>query len=33
VHLTLGDGPGSLRYADIYGTSTTGAPVSEHVVH
>jgi hypothetical protein len=34
VHLTLGDGPGSLRYADIYGTTVSGgASVTEHVVH
>lgn len=34
VHLTLGDGPGSLRFADIYGTAVTGgASVTEHVVH
>lgn len=33
VHLTLGDGPGSLRYADIYGTAVGGGPVTEHVVH
>lgn len=34
VHLTLGDGPGTLRFADIYGTAIEGgAPVTEHVVH
>lgn len=34
VHLTLGDGPGSLRFADIYGTAVDGgADVTEHVVH
>ncbi len=34
VHLTLGGGPGSLRFADIYGTAVDGgAPVTEHVVH
>ncbi len=33
VHLTLGDSPGSLRYADIYGHAVaTGAAVTEHVV-
>jgi hypothetical protein len=34
VHLTLGDGPGSLRFADIFGTAVDGgSPVTEHVVH
>ncbi len=34
VHLTLGDGPGSLRFADIFGTAVEGgAPLTEHVVH
>jgi hypothetical protein len=34
VHLTLGDGPGSLRYADIYGAAVDGgAATHEHVVH
>lgn|GEM_PF-2436498 len=33
VHLTLGDGPGSLRFADIYGTAVGGGPVTEHIVH
>jgi len=34
VHLTLGDGAGSLRFADIYGTAVDGgAQVHEHVVH
>lgn len=33
VHLTLGDGPGSLRFADIYGTALSGGPVTEHIVH
>ena len=34
VHLTLGDGPGSLRFADIYGSAVEGGtPVTEHVVH
>lgn len=34
VHLTLGDGPGSLRFADIYGTAVEGgASVHEHIVH
>lgn len=34
VHLTLGDGPGSLRFADLYGTAVEGgASVTEHVVH
>ena len=33
VHLTLGDGVGSLRYADIYGRAVDGgAEVTEHVV-
>lgn len=34
VHLTLGDGPGSLRFVDIYGTTLGDAPraVTEHVV-
>ncbi len=34
VHLTLGDGPGSLRFADIYGVAVEGgANVHEHIVH
>ncbi len=33
VHLTLGDGPGSLRHADIFGTAVSGGPVTERVVH
>ncbi len=34
VHLTLGESPGSLRFADIYGTAVEGgASVHEHVVH
>jgi hypothetical protein len=34
VHLTLGDGPGSLRFADIYGEAVAGgAATHEHIVH
>jgi hypothetical protein len=33
VHLTLGDGAGSLRHADIRGTAVGGGPVTERVVH
>jgi hypothetical protein len=34
VHLTLGDGPGSLRFVDIYGSVLGAEPraVTEHVV-
>lgn len=34
VHLTLGDSPGTLRFADIHGTAVEGgSAVTEHVVH
>lgn len=32
VHVTLGNSPGTLRYADIHGTASGGAAVTERVM-